>query len=470
MEQFNAYRMISRIECATRMIMQRYNLTTRQANADLLSTVVALSAHPNVYDYDRAVLQQMAVALAGYIKQTESLNYTQEQVNEAEALGERETVFIFQRYPREYADKILALTDFDAQRIQYEQQRARRRRRNLFIFLGIVACLVIGIWVYNLPYFAEKRAFAKLQEDFEEGYLYPGDVENYFNEFPDGAHAEDVMILAVETNDEDYQFDSRIKAVHDYLGKYPEGRKAAEYRKFLDDLWVNGIAQYKSTVGDSPNQAQKFMIDMLEHMHANKLTQVYVVVHPELKLKDFKDYPSSIQQILRYDLSQYFTIDVDSKIKSVKSEIDENSVNGWASNIVSTLSKSIITLFKTQIIDFEIVTPEDIPAGSSNPIIHLHYTVSNQEDLPGYPATWLIYERSNLGYGATKYKNVLFGIQMSFKAQFLIPGTDRQYTITAKGDAGDTDISDTTYPYKVMSERCSKGFYDQVVSDFALNN
>ena len=62
--------------------------------------------------------------------------------------------------------------------------------------------------MYNLPYFAEKRAFAKLQQEFDKGYLWTGDIENYFDEFPDGAHAEDVMFLAVETNDENYQFDS----------------------------------------------------------------------------------------------------------------------------------------------------------------------------------------------------------------------------------------------------------------------
>ncbi len=468
MEQFNAYRMIARIECATRLIMQRYNLTTRQANADLLSTVVALSAHPNVYDYDRVVLQQMAVALAGYIKQTESLNYTQEQVNEAEALGERETVFIFQRYPREYADKILALTDFDTQRIQYEQQRARRRRRNLFIFLGIVACLVIGIWVYNLPYFAEKRAFAELQEDFEIGYLYPGDVENYFNEFPDGAHAEDVMILAVEVNNADYEFDSRIKAVHDYLGKYPEGRKAAEYRKFLDDLWVNGIAQYKSTVGDSPNQAQKFMIDMLEYMHTNKITQVYVFVHPELNLKEFTDYPETTQQLLNYFHLEAFS-DLKSKIKPIKSELNESDVKGWASQIVNTLNSSAKRLFKTQIIDFIIVDQAEIPQDSKCPVIQLHYTVSNQESIIGIPDVW-IYSETEAYSHKEEAKYAFLGIQMSFKAQFMIPGTNSQYTITAEGDPGSTVIRNVTNPYTTMSGRCSKGFYDQVIADFGLAN
>ncbi|MGN0223763.1 MAG: hypothetical protein ACI4AM_07030 [Muribaculaceae bacterium] len=468
MEHFNAYRMIARIECATRMIMLRYNLTTRQANADLMSTIVALSAHPNVYDYDRAVLQQMAVALAGYVKQTESLNFTQEQVNESDALGEREALFIFQRYPSEYADKILSLTDFDQERKEYERQRARRRRRNLFIFLGAVACLIIGIWVYNLPYFAEKRAFNKLQDDFNSGYVSSYAISQYYDKYPDGAHMEDVMIFEVESYTVDYEFDSRISAIHNYLSKYPEGRKAAEYRKFLDNLWVNGIAQYKSTVGDSPNDAQKFMINMLEYMYANKFTQVYVVVHPELKLKDFKNYPSAIQQSLRYDLSQYFTTDIDSKIKSVKSEITENSVNGWASDIVSTLSNSTKALFKTQIIDFETVTPDAIPADSRNPIIHLHYTVSNQEEYPGYPATWIYYEYSFYNYTQKNYKYVMLGIQMSFKAQFEIPGTDLQYTLTAKGDPGSADIQDATYPYRVMSERCSKGFYDKVVNNFSL--
>lgn len=468
MEQFNPYRMIARIECATRLIMQRYNLTTRQANANLMGTIIALSAHPNVYDYDRAVLQQMAVALAGYVKQTESLNFTQDQINKQDALGERETVFIFQRYQREYADKILALTDFETQRIQYEQQRARRRRRNLFIFLGAVACLIIGIWVYNLPYFAEKRAFAELQENFDNGNLYQSKIESYLRDYPDGPHAEDAMILAVEINTADYELASRINAIHDYLGKYPEGRKAAEYRKFLDDLWVNGIAQYKSTVGDSPNDAQKFMIDMLEYMHTNKITQVYVFVHPELNLKEFTDYPETTQQLLNYFHLDAFS-DLKSKIKPIKSELNESDVKDWASQIVNTLNSSAKRLFKTQIIDFIIVDQAEIPQDSKCPVIQLHYTVSNQESIIGIPDVW-IYSETEAYSHKEEAKYAFLGIQMSFKAQFMIPGTNNQYTITAKGDPGSTEIRNVTNPYSTMSERCSKGFYDQVIADFGLAN
>ena len=468
MEKFNPYRMISRIECATRMLMLRYRLTTRQANADLMNIIVALSMQEMVSDSDRALLQQMALALANFVKQNESLHFTQEQVNESNAIGERETIFIFQKYPNAYADKILALTDFDEERKEYERQQARKRRRNRFIFFGAVACLILGIWGYNLPYFAEKRAFAELQEDFEKGSLYPVDIKNYFDEFPDGAHAEEVMILAVDLNDAGYEFDYRINAIHDYLGKYPEGRKAAEYRKFLDDLWVNGIAQYKSTVGDSPNDAQKFMIDMLEYMHTNKITQVYVLVHPELNLKEFTDYPETTQQLLNYFHLDAFS-DLKSKIKPIKSELNESDVKDWASQIVNTLNSSAKRLFKTQIIDFIIVDQAEIPQDSKCPVIQLHYTVSNQESIIGIPDVW-IYSETEAYSHKEEAKYAFLGIQMSFKAQFMIPGTNNQYTITAKGDPGSTVIRNVTNPYTTMSGRCSKGFYDQVIADFGLAN
>ena len=468
MDQFNPYRMISRIECATRMIMQRYHLTTRQANAYLLDTIVALSTHPNITDYDRALAQQMAMALTSYIKQSESLNLSQDQIRESDALGERESIFIFQRYPRQYADKVLALTDFEQERMEYERQQARQRRRNVFIVVGVVVSIIVAIWVYNLPYFAEKRAFAELQEEFDNGQLFQFEIDSYMEEYPDGAHFEDAMIMSVEIKVEDYEFDARIEAIHDYLLKYPEGRKAAEYRKFLDNLWVNGIAQYKASVGESPNGAQTFMINMLEYMHANKLTQAYVVVHPELKIKDFAEYPERTKQLLRYDFQSVFS-DPDSKIKSIKSEIDESTVNGWAADIVSIFSSSMQAHFQTKIIDFVQVTPDELPADTNSPIIHLYYTVSNQETIKGIPDIWIYSESRYYSYYKTP-KYAFIGIQMSFKAEFLIPGTDRQYTITAKGDPGSTDIEGTTSPYKVMSDRCSQGFHDKVVSDFALTS
>lgn len=108
MEQFNAYRMIARIACATRLIMERYNLTIRQANADLQNLIITLSVYPTIKNADRAVLQQMAVALVGYVKQTELLNYTRDQINKQDALGEREAMYIFKNFPKKLWRKNLS--------------------------------------------------------------------------------------------------------------------------------------------------------------------------------------------------------------------------------------------------------------------------------------------------------------------------------------------------------------------------
>ena len=113
-----------------------------------------------------------------------------------------------QRLPNDCPHRVRHALDNAALQLDHASSQCRPAEHSCCSLCPPQCLRLRPIWVYNLPYFAEKRAFAKLQQEFDKGYLWTGDIENYFDEFPDGAHAEDVMFLAVETNDENYQFDS----------------------------------------------------------------------------------------------------------------------------------------------------------------------------------------------------------------------------------------------------------------------
>ncbi len=476
MEKFNPYRMIGRISCTFRILMQRYNLSLRYSNVDLKEAIDALATRITG-SIDIALLKKMSIAFDQYAKQTESLNLEPQQIRYETAIGEREAQFIFQEYSYNYADRILALTDFEQERIQLaneraEQQRAKNRKRLRIgaIILGVIACFVIGKIIYNLPYFAEKRAYAALEKRFnEEGRLSIWDVQRFIDDYPDNEHIEELIINSARSANKMGITKNLLRAIDEYLERYPEGQYADECRQYYDQIWTDGIKSYRSSVGFHRSDYEDFVIEMLNYMHTNSLDTVLVVPHIINNLKDFSDYPEDIQRKLSNGIYLY-GLTIPGSIRSAKKFFNKYDFNQWGFDYEYGLDESINKPFNASMIIFNVIEPDSVDAHSAEPALHLYYSLSNLDYADGSPNLLSVWEEITYGDSGSSYKRgvgIFFSIKMELTAEFIIPGSEHRIIATGSCTTNDVDI-EKMQSYGQMCTACAKKCYNMMKSHFGL--
>ena len=476
MEQFNPYRMIGRINCTFRILMQRYNLSLRYSNVDLKEAIDALTTRITG-SIDIALLKKMSIAFDDYANQAEALNLDPQQIRDETTIGEREAQFIFQEYTYNYADRILALTDFEQERIQLaneraEQQRAKNRKRLRIgaIILGIIACIVIGIIIYDLPYFAEKRAYAALEKEYnEEGRISIYDVQTFIYYYPENEHIEELIIKSVRYANKRGKTDELHRAIDVYLERYPNGQYTDECRQYYDQIWTDGIKSYRRSVGFHSSEYEDFVIEMLNYMHTNNLNTVLVVPHLINNLKDFSEYPEDIQRTLSNNVV-YYNLKVPESIRSAKEYFVDNNFDDWTFSFKFDLEESINKPFKASLIVFNNIEPDSVDAHSAEPALHLYYRISNLDDELGYPELLFQtteYTRSGSSSSVRTGSGIFFSIKMELTAEFTIPGSESQIVATASCTTNDVDIEKMD-SYGQMCTACAKQCYNLIKSNFDL--
>ena len=73
--------------------------------------------------------------------------------------------------------------------------RQNNFRKNWYIHAGFIA-IILGIVIYNLPYFAEMREFGNVEKAYKSGNIHAiqAAAEKYARKYPNGKHIEEVML------------------------------------------------------------------------------------------------------------------------------------------------------------------------------------------------------------------------------------------------------------------------------------
>ena len=473
--RINPYRMLGRIDYAVQYLMMKYDLSLSQEvpNYTILLSALALK----VDSYDSEFCLKMAQAAGKYVAETENASISQMEADLLSEEGGREAVYVFHHNPTKYADVLLQNHDFLEDMEREEKGRKKAQIRNIIIFCAIIAVIVGGIIVYNLPYFAEQRAYENVENQFANGskYEFEEAVSDYQENFPEGKHINEVMYMPVRFARTSPDIIEVLDAVDNYLEKNPSGVYSKECHAIYDSIWDIEIARYKKIEAASTStEGTQFVLKMLQYMKKNRIRSVEVVGVPELDLKEYKDYPQIIRDFLEStwedkDLKSYTggKPHLPEDMETINDKITLAEAKEWVIYVIDALQSGFDHVLTPGFIKFEDVSTDTAGKDKIYPKIEVNYIVSNQEVGKDFPDIWTYIElNGNYIMDSALY----LGIKLSFDAKFTLPGEETSFEISGKGDPGSEDINrlKPALLYSKMCERASDEFALKIISELGL--
>lgn len=468
------YRMLGRFDYAVSFLMQKYNLGVSGEVNDWFSLFSALSS--KVDEYDKIFCVRLAAASKILETETRLTNLNQIQADEERNLGIREAEFIFRAYPDNYANKLLEDKDYLQEIKAEEQQKKRENQRNVIIGLAIVSVIIAGIVLYNLPYFAEDRAFSRIEKLYDAGSKETLDmaVADYKEKYPEGRHFSEVMFMPVKYVRNSQDVIQVLDAVDKYLEENPKGPYVRECKEISDKIWDVEIQKYETIAQSSASQkGADFVKAMLQYMKRNNVRTIDVVAVPHLDLKEYKEYPYELRKLIESvppnpvpGMNKGEEPKLPDDLVTIKDKITIEDAEYWVKYIVSALQKGFNNVLTPNFITFKEIHKEN-KSNNKLPKVTVNYTVSTQETIKGLPDIW-VYSQS---IGSYVYSAGLFlGIRMNFDATFSLPGESIQYNISGSGDAGSDDLNNISISvvYSKMCEISTYQFAEKIADEFGL--
>lgn len=341
----------------------------------------------------------------------------------------------------------------------------RRARIKLFSIIFVTIAAISSVYTYNHPYFREIRKY----DEVVEARTVEACREYYFD-WPEGPHYEDVMQVELEAA---Y---NKLPVIRRYLSKFPEGRYADNVNAKYDTLWDYEIYRYEKGDSLASSEASMFMKDMLAYMKKNRIHEIKLIVEPELKLKDFHDYSPSVVNFYETFNSTHFQgfiksngLPVKGNVVSVKSVLDPRQMMKLDAILTGDVIMGIDKMFSDSF-----VTISERIDDPKAPVLLLKYTIRTQEtSLLGKnaPSLWVHYTNSLVVSGLKNVKAYLPGVDMNFELNFSIPDTDKSYVYKEKGLPGTDEISrvdNSEEAYRIMTQRCFDDFSKKMIKNIGL--
>lgn len=464
MSNINPYRMLGRIAQLPYSLMGRYNMRLTANVPDVRQLLYALSTKVN--QSDSSLCQKAITLYSEYLNQAQALRLPQHEADRLHGEGVEEARYIFSAYPQSYGTYLFLNEDFLAEREEKLRAKKARNKRTMMIVLGAIAAVVLGVVIYNLPYFKEIRAYDRVKDAYSDGYSWELDysVDDYIMEYPEGKHLDEVLMIMVKAKQKDDNAVYTLNAAEQYLELLPDGPNAAECRQIISDIWDAEIAKYQSRV-QTPTKATEFVVSMLQYMKRENVRKVAVKITPNIQVKDFDDYSPEVKRMM-----EYFYSDSDPKLStllSVKAQLFKINKDSWGQYIIDGLNRGFNKVLTPSFIEFENVA--DISdVDDKLPMVNVDYTVKTQEDQYGLPDLW-IYTSSYGGVTLQANKCLVFGISMEFEAAFDLPATGQKLDIKSQGNPGDSDIKAAPEDaYGIMCSRCTQVFAEDLSRQLGL--
>lgn len=316
---------------------------------------------------------------------------------------------------------------------------------------GIVFVVIVGIVVYNLPYFQELRFYNRVMD--ERSLLL---CQNYYDQYPEGRHYEDVMYLETELSFHP------IRVITTYLHKFPEGKYAAELNATCDSLWDEEIAKYDNRDKTYENkEAVAFMSAMLQHMKRERVCTVLMDIQPHVSLKDYDEYDAGIRKYLEIIMSDA-KLPLRENIVSLKENFTQEDRYTLMQILSKGLKESFDRMFSS---DFVSIVTDASEAGEESPKLTFEYVIKNNtEDEEGkIPSIWT-YSSNN------EPKAYILAIDVKFQVHYSIPGSDVAYTYSEVGAPAEdiSGIDGISDGYRRMTSVCFAKFSNKMSARLGL--
>lgn len=463
MGNISKFRMYGRIDRVTQLLLQKYNLAVADNNVSLklLVGALALKVNPD----DRALCEDMVRYIDTAYLDTDDSLYDESSKTDI-SIGQQEASFICQKYPGSYQSKILLDEDFTAEQAEDLRIKAKRTRRNRIIWLSVIAAAILGIVIYNLPYFAEIREFNKVKEEYSHGYTYSLDysIDQYCDKYPDGKHLGDVLMLGARFNLKENQPVEALDYIDRCLKAVPGGTLADECKQLSDSIWDVEITKYETKAAKAASkEGADFILQMLRYMQKNKIHTVKVVAEPILELKEYSEYSDVIRFLLEMD-QDGSSVKLPDDMVTIKDKISISEASEWVEYVVNALNKGFNGILTPGFIKFTEDNTED--ESGIYPVVNVKYTINTQESTPGFPDIWIYTEKNGM---LIVSQSLLLGIGMKFDAEFVLPETKVTFNISESGDPGSQTIDGTpSDAYSIMCQRCTAEFAQTIEGAFGL--
>ena len=467
MSEISANRFEGRAAELLNRLMKKYSLSASNPGADILGLVASLSQMVKGVDQNACIKLALAIDAARKSGNRSGMS-THDQLT-----GREEAAYIMETYPSNYDNYIARDFDFMPACRRHNAEKAASRKRK-FIILGVVIALIcIGVGVYNLPYFKEKRAYTEACETMEKTYNIPVAIGHYKYLFPEGKHLEDLYALAIAkfaATDDGGESDG-LECAREYLADFPDGQYTAEADNLYNQVWEAALQSFNSNLGPSASpQAKAYMKALLEYLRDNRLNLVAVNVKAENRVKEYYEYDHSVRMLLEA-MPDDSGVRLPDDMLPAKTQITDENAREWIRDIIRSIQDDFTRLLGWSIVEFVETGNERLEEGTTYPGLDLSIAIGTQQTTYGtveVPEIWVYTSTSSVGLTEKKY---ILGISLDYDARFTVPGSDATLDISAQGDPGSTDIKnvDKSRAYSVMCSRCTEQFIDKINSTFGIN-
>lgn len=348
-------------------------------------------------------------------------------------------------------DLLLQEVDFSAQEeiLLASQKKAKSRKR--IISGSFIAAIILAFVIYNLPYFKEKRLYHTVMEErtIEE-------CHNYYEQFPNGQHYEDVMFLEMDLSS------NTVDLLMNYLKRFPNGKYNKEVNNRLDALWDIEISKYeqRDKTKESPN-AVKYMTEMLHYMKRNRINTILLDVNSDISLKDFEEYDERLQELM-YLFYRDEKLPLKGNLLSLKENFTEQDRSSLMQILAEGAQKSFNKMFSEDLVS---VVTSSLEAAEHSPVLSFNYVIKNRSDehVSQLPNIWTYVQDGTP-------KAYILAIDVKFNAKFSIPGSDITYEYSEVGEPGNeiTGIEDVKDGYRQMTQVCFAKFSNKMAENLGL--
>lgn len=385
------------------------------------------------------------------------------------ALGRIDYEYVHNHFPNDVLSKLVDDADYASlYEIELEQNKVKRKQRkirNIKIFVPIIVMIIIGIIIYNLPYFAEKRTYTRTIETPSIETF-----ENYISKYNNEEHLPDVLYRHAKFylyGDGVYSYEKArerqcIEALDSLITIFPNHELSKKADETIDSIWDNEISRYtRKNKNIQSSKSLSAMYEMLQYMKQNKIYDIRLNVKSDVDLKEYSDFPQNVRDFIEY----MYPVLKENPVLKIKDYFGTPDQEGLEQSLVQEFKKSVNALFTPDF--FSIITSDENDNAKSNlPVIDLGYSIKSQVinmDGISLPNIWTYTSKMSGVPSLTSEKNIM-GIEVAFDSRLSFPGQETPWEISVKGAPEEdiNDIDDISDGYRVMTRKCFDKFGEQL--------
>lgn len=320
--------------------------------------------------------------------------------------------------------------------------------------------ILLGLTV--LFYFNFLKEYLAYQDVLKSNSIIQ--CKEYYNEFPNGKHLEDVMFIEVKLTD-------NITVVRDFMSKYSKSQYYNEAQNVKDKLWQGQIDNYEfnimrldSSTRINNEKSITFFRELLNYMKKYDRSVIYIKLNGSQNLKELDDYNTTVVK----NLKTYFSKEAHSlegNLLPLKSNFSQADLFELNDIILNGVTNSFRSIFQQKYFDIEVVA-DNKKVSTIDPVIDIKYLIENKEVLANgekYPDVWEYTENEI-------FKSYILQIDVKFDFDFTIPSTNIAYNFQHTGLPGKEikNIENIEQGYKIATKNTFTDFADMISTKFGL--